>query len=427
MRRRRGSVRIGVLLTALAGYGCAPVRDPRVLHLQSIPAHWVEQSDRLEPKLVADFMFDALSFSTPTDGWIVGHRYLLHVTDTGLSVVFVNPARVSLNSVNFRTPDAGWAGGRSLEVQRSRSRAPWALGPSPGAIWRFSGGGWQSVDLTPLSWPDWSVSAVRASARGEIWATGFIDIPADHRHRPGARRFRPILLRSGGTGWTADESPHQDGRNWAFYDICFDDAGSGWFVGADLGDDDAPRALAVRRSADTWQRTDEPADLAGPHARLSGVACSSGGRAVALGESGHAGGYRDGSPVLLRYDGIWQRIELPVAFQHADVGAMAAVSDSDVWLALSSVDRRAGRRPAFLHWTGGEWSEVPAPPLPEGRHYAFSGMQFVSPTEGWAIANDHSGPGIVRGLIFHYRDGVWRNRNWSWHFWDQHLFGLFGD
>jgi hypothetical protein len=59
--------------------------------------------------------------------------------------------------------------------------------------------------------------------------------------------------------------------------------------------------------------------------------------------------------------------------------------------------------------------------------FAFTDMQFVTPNEGWAVANDYGGPGIVRGLIFHYKDGVWRNRNWTWHFWNQPWFGLFGD
>ena len=48
-------------------------------------------------------------------------------------------------------------------------------------------------------------------------------------------------------------------------------------------------------------------------------------------------------------------------------------------------------------------------------------MQFVSPDEGRAIANEI---GAVRGLIFHCKDGVWRLRNWGWHFWDAPGFGL---
>jgi len=34
--------------------------------------------------------------------------------------------------------------------------------------------------------------------------------------------------------------------------------------------------------------------------------------------------------------------------------------------------------------------------------------------------------GVWRGLIFHYKDGAWRNRNWNWHFWCQRWFGLLG-
>jgi hypothetical protein len=111
-------------------------------------------------------------------------------------------------------------------------------------IWRFRGDGWESIDLSPLSWPDWWVSAVRASSQGDIWATGFIDLPGDQGHPPAPRRFRPILLRSDGSAWKVDESPRQDGRRWSFSDICFHEEDTGWFVGADFSADDAHRALA---------------------------------------------------------------------------------------------------------------------------------------------------------------------------------------
>jgi hypothetical protein len=54
-------------------------------------------------------------------------------------------------------------------------------------------------------------------------------------------------------------------------------------------------------------------------------------------------------------------------------------------------------------------------------------MQFVTPNEGWAIATDFAGTGLSNGLIFHYKDGVWRHRNWSWHLWDMPGFGMLGD
>jgi hypothetical protein len=53
-------------------------------------------------------------------------------------------------------------------------------------------------------------------------------------------------------------------------------------------------------------------------------------------------------------------------------------------------------------------------------------MAFPSPNEGWAAAYDYLGSGIVRGLVLHYKDGVWRNRNWDWHFWHERGWGLIG-
>jgi hypothetical protein len=96
------------------------------------------------------------------------------VTGKGLSVVFVDPARVWFSSVDFRTADDGWAGGRSLDVRRAWSQPAWESGPSRGHL-RFQRDRWESVDLGPVGWPDWSVSVVRTSSHGDVWATGFID------------------------------------------------------------------------------------------------------------------------------------------------------------------------------------------------------------------------------------------------------------
>jgi len=94
-----------------------------------------------------------------------------------------------------------------------------------------------------------------------------------------------------------------------------------------------------------------------------------------------------------------------------------------VWLAVNADDPPGRLRPTFLHWVDGAWTEVRPPALPGGQvdGYLFSDMQFVSPDEGWAIGNTD---GFVHGLIFHYRNGVWRYRNWGWHFWDAPGFGL---
>jgi hypothetical protein len=106
------------------------------------------------------------------------------------------------------------------------------------------------------------------------------------------------------------------------------------------------------------------------------------------------------------------------------ISTVAGFSLDDFWLSLS----RSGTRPLLMHFKDGNWVEVPRPVVPHGgvQNYLIGDIQFISPDEGWAIGHDADGPGLFRGLVLHYKDGVWRNRNWNWHFWDERWFGLFG-
>jgi len=290
-------------------------------------------------------------------------------------------------------------------------------------LWHYANGRWEPSEK-PLAWQDWQASGVWVSPRG-AWAE--VAVAQQEGARPGLpKRRRSLLLHSDGGGWRVDDSVHMDEQGWNFADACFHPSGDGWFVGSEKDEPGVVRALAVRRLDGEWRRISLPEfhEWAG----LKDVVCVPGNRTLVL---GHGGNDRKdpGQPVLLRHDGErWQRIELPEAFRRAEVGAVAALSDFDVWLAVSNVVALRDDRATFLHWSGGEWTEVAAPSLPGGRAiaYYFSDMQFVSPTEGWAIANVYKGRGMARGLIFHYRDGVWRNRNWSWHFWNEPWLGLAG-
>jgi len=382
--------------------------DSKVRKVQPSPAYWVDSQEDLAP-VWGDFTFDALSFSTPRDGWIVGDRFLLHVVGEDVAVSFTRPTGVWLHSTVFTSEDFGWAAG--------------FRGPL-GVVWQYRDGKWQPSDTSTFDWPDWSVLAVWASPEGQAWAASRVSVGGDHEHPPAPKQFKILLLRWDGQEWRIDDSPREGGRRWAFGSACFYPSGDGWFVGTDFGDANALRPLAVLRRHGEWEPVSLP-EVANTRMSIGDVICLPGDRAIALGT--HAGNdNRPGQPFLLRYRGSWERIEMPIDFQSAEIGAIAALSDSDVWLAVSDDVPYGDQRATFLHWTDGQWSEVPVPQLPGGRvgGYSFTDMQFVSPTEGWAIANDYDGPDLVRGLIFHYKDGVWRNRNWNWHFWNEPWFGL---
>ena len=96
----------------------------------------------------------------------------------------------------------------------------------------------------------------------------------------------------------------------------------------------------------------------------------------------------------------------------------------DFWLSLFESAGDA----LLVHVTDGEWTAVPGPNVPHGgaQGYVIQNIDFVSENEAWATAHDGDGPGLFRGLVLHYKDGVWRNRNWNWHFWDERWFGLLG-
>ena len=216
--------RITALAMTMIPFACSASREARVHELRPVLAHWVHRSDSFEPDW-GDFMFDALSFATPTDGWIVGNRYFLHIVGDRISVTFVRPTRAWMGSLDCTSPDDCWTGGFRVKNEHAN-----------GVIWHLRRGRWIPADLSGLVWPDWFVGEVRASPRGEIWATASIELPRDHVLPPAPRRWRRTLLRSDGVTWSEDPTPREGDRHWAFFDACVQPSGESWFVGVDMVD-----------------------------------------------------------------------------------------------------------------------------------------------------------------------------------------------
>jgi hypothetical protein len=181
-----------------------------------------------------------------------------------------------------------------------------------------------------------------------------------------------------------------------------------------------PKPLVAAVRGGDWIATEIPtSDITA--GRLNHVVCLPDGKAMA---SGLTGTVFEGEAALFAYDGSWRRIDLPQELRQMQIVTLAALSIDDFWLSLF----QPGARPLLMHFKSGEWVDVPRPIVPHGgiQGYIIRDIQFVSANEAWAIGHDGDGPGLFRGLILHYKDGVWRNRNWNWHFWDERWFGLFG-
>jgi hypothetical protein len=341
-----------------------------------------------------------MDFVAPNEGWIVGYRFLLHLRDGHLTRTFVDPHDVAwLMTVDFLSSDDGWAGGfRMVESERAE-----------GIIWHYQKGEWVPVDLSPLGLDDWVVDTIRFASPRQGWALGSV----------GERPSGSIVLSYDGTTWTVVAHPDTVGRQWNLIDMCVDASGNGWAVGS-IGARHESKPLVVAVRGDTWQAAEIPTSGI-DSGNLYEVVCLPDGKAMV---GGYRGKFLEGRAILFAYDGAWKRIELSEELDSLEITALAALSLDDFWLSLS----KPGARSLLMHFRHGAWVEVPRPLVPHGglQGYGIKEIQFISPDEAWAIAHDGDGPGLFRGLVLHYKDGVWRNRNWNWHFWDERWFGLFG-
>lgn len=404
MTRRFAAIALLMLLA-----GPAPAEE----RLEFFPAHWVEREDVLRPR-VAAFEFSSMAFRSAQEGWIVGDRFVLHITGDHLELATPRLNNVWMNDVVFASPDAGWMSG---------SRIRW----TGSAVFQYKAGAWTRdprLDQTYLGGLDW-------------YAAGFLPLAADevllHVRNPYWRN--PIY------GWTIlqeSESLQFDGERWRFSpwpltwpgrfpnDTCRMPDGTQWIAGQTSSAAAPGAAFFARRRAGEWEQVTAP-PLADHLTHVLRIACLGTGELVALIDGRDR--FWDRSPRLYLYlfDGEWQRMGLPAGIGRGHSAVMAARQPNEIWLLARCLSFLGHCPQHFYRWRKGEWTEVSPPLLPDGRRTGYSvfELQFPSADEGWALASDSvSDP--ARTLIFHYRDGVWRNRNWDWHFWDQPWFGARG-
>jgi hypothetical protein len=369
------------------------------------PAHWVD-GDEIEPTFYIS-SFGVLAFPSPTEGWMAGERYVLHIKGDRLEVAFVDLGR-SITSVGFANPDVGWAGSQDEES---------------GAILNYRLGTWRRERPTGIGWPYWGVHRIMAGHTGDAWATTWVrQEPPGPPPWPQARRG---LLRYDGSLWAVDEHlPDHFGTMLA--DACQAPDGSWWFVGSDTSAESGMAMMLARWDGRRLQTMAGPASET-ERSTLYLVRCLSDGSAWALGSVRRAVD-QPAEILVLRFTTTWERMPVPSFFAREPIPtAIAPVNAREAWVSASCGNSEAECCERFLHYRDGNWETVSLPLMPGGRCTAVSirDMQFVSPDEGWAVANDDT-PRLGVGRIFHYKDGTWRNRNWNWHFWDAPWFNLFG-
>ncbi|MCK6555595.1 hypothetical protein L6Q96_13605 [Candidatus Binatia bacterium] len=394
-------------------------RGPRCLaaEVEQVPAHWVD-SEKVAPRNVTDFEWYGMHFVSPGRGWLVGYPMVLEIDGDSLRLWFVGRTWFA----NLWTVDAAdashvWAGGAEL----------YRFGPE-----RFSVRDVKSEGLF-INWDGARCSAVEAQGIPSL-SVGIEKLalggPADGwaiaRFEWETNVFGTLLLRFDGRKWEARKPGWPLGEQWSMTDLCLEPDGGGWLVGSRREGGDRRRPHAFRRVGGDWKEVPVP-PIHYPSVRMDEVHCLDDGGAVVRGSAAFDDDplRRDPDPVLWTFNGTWERVELPEDLRSVAFEALAVVNAQDYWLAVSDPFRRAGGE-FFMHFSGGRWERVPGPTLPPdiAQRYIVRQVQFVSPTEGWAIARGSGAGNLSRGLIFHYKDGVWRVRNWSWNWWDEKWFGF---
>jgi len=372
----------------------------------AIPAHWLASDEPLKPR-VGDFSFDGLSFASADDGVIVGDRFLLRVKGDDLTLTFVNDNHTRLSSVALEGPEDGWATG---------GRSEYPADPE-NVVWRYQRGRWSSTTLAAKSAHEWQIARIRVVPGFDPFLLGF---------RMSGHQMLPRFARLAATGPQFESLPVDD-EIWTIVDVCSGMERMPLAVGwKQSGPQSARRPLAVGLSDRGWQDLSPSCEGGIGDDYFNMASCWPGG-VIAAGLSAASGAGGTSEPLLMRYDGSWSKIPWPENARHKHPIAVSAQSGDDVWIAAACVGPVADCSATTFHFQVMKWEEAPLPQLPgdRGKEYVLKAMKFPSTDTGWAIANDVVGAELNRGLIFHYSNGKWTNRNWDWHVWDEPWFGVF--
>lgn len=135
---------------------------------------------------------------------------------------------------------------------------------------------------------------------------------------------------------------------------------------------------------------------------------------------------------LYSYEGSqWRAFDLPErpaeeipdpdnAFRH--VLAVAVSPDGSPWLSLETDNARTE---PLWRLTPEGWRSYPLPEIRGVKFYYPQSMAFDPRGEGWATATLFGG-GEAYPLLLHFHDDRWEQQNWTWSWWRQRGFGLFG-
>jgi hypothetical protein len=230
---------------------------------------------------------------------------------------------------------------------------------SPSKVRHWNGRKWRKVGL-PSAFSGTAVTDLDASAKGNVWLTGF-DMFGSRAARWDGKKWRV-------TTW-------KGGRNGRTYAV---GAREGWY----FGDVDERPDLTRHFDGKRWRRIAYPLIT-------QGFSAASSREIWTVGEKRLRNGTR--VPGVARWNGkAWRLVPFPTDLPMPEFTGVEALSATNVYVTMRSVDKAI-----LFHWNGKKWRRVPPMQgLPQLGHGASDGSGGL-----WFSA---------KGGAVHYRNGNWR-------------------
>ena len=304
------------------------------------------------------------------------------------------------------TPPAGTAGAALTGSFALSDTDAWVVGgpvsagAAPVAL-NWNGTAWSSVPTpTPSgSTPDWVLKSVAASSASDAWAVG--------EQVAGTKIHNSLYEHWNGTAWSVVTGPNEGILNavldfsptnaWAFADFSvLHWNGTAWSVASGAI---ASLAVSADGPGDIWgvYRNDQVIHYNGTSwsvSTLSGPSGTDFESVEALSPTDvWVGGSNGTGPLLEHFNGTsWKVIKSPSSFAGAGVFAIAAKSDSDVW--IFSVHDPLTAAVLLANWNGSSWTTSPSP-IPADTSIVI-GSAASSPSHVWLFgANNTAGQPMI--------------------------------
>jgi hypothetical protein len=280
-------------------------------------------------------------------------------------------------------------------VTSTSSMNAWAVGTFDNSggtrrtlIEHFDGANWTRTASPNVGSVDSELNGVRAVASGDVWAVGFWADTGGSDH--------PLIEHFDGANWTVQTSPHKKGAE--LLAVGASSSANAWAVGY-LESGAGP--FAEHWDGANWSIVNPPSIHSG---RAMGATTTSTSNAWAV------GGYVDSNgnfkTLIEHYDGTgWTRMSSPNQSSTYNVlNAVSANSPSDIW-AVGEYQHASDLklRITILHYDGSSWKVVTHPDKINGDY--LGAVKAVSTTDVWGVGAFMDSTGRWKTLIEHF-DGV---------------------